>query len=132
MYLVSSVNKAQTSHRSERMAQVEANQRINREDSEVTIERAIRVRTGFYTFQPVAIERAQPKSKLTQQIAKEYVGMLGGRLKRNAEYGEYKVTFGADEYFASDLDDAIGTARIMAGGHDRMADAEEYLTLMLR
>jgi hypothetical protein len=69
--------------------------------------------------------------KLTQRIAKEYVAMIGGKLKRNAEYDEYRVKFGEHEYFASDLADAIATAACMAGGHDRFPEAEEYLKLMI-
>jgi hypothetical protein len=69
--------------------------------------------------------------KLTQRIAREYIEMIGGKLKRNAEYDEYRVKFGEQDYFASDLEDAIATAACMAGGHDRFPDAEEYLKLMI-
>lgn len=71
-----------------------------------------------------------PKAtRLTQKIAGEYVTMLGGKLKRNAEYDEYRVRFGSDvnDYFAADLVDAIQTARCMAGGHENLPDAERYL-----
>lgn len=69
------------------------------------------------------------KRKLTQAIAKEYARRLGGKIKKN-DYDEFVVTFGRSEYFASDLEDALGTARIMAGTHPNIADAEQYLTDM--
>lgn len=69
-----------------------------------------------------------PKRKLTQVIAREYIRQLGGKLKRDAALNEYRVVFGEDnDYFCTDLDDAIGTARIMAGGHQNFEDAERYL-----
>lgn len=70
------------------------------------------------------------RQKLTQKIVREYLGMLGARLRRNAEYGEHVLAAGKDTYFSTDLEDAIGTARIMLGGHERFEDAEAHLALM--
>lgn len=65
-------------------------------------------------------------SKLTKKVAVEFVRILGGRLYRDS-YGDLRVKFGDQIYFTNDLDDAVGTARIMRGSCDAMEDAEEYL-----
>ncbi len=50
---------------------------------------------------------------VTLRTAKTYVRLLGGTLKLN-EYGEYVVRLRDLRYFASDLEDAVGTARLIA------------------
>lgn len=64
--------------------------------------------------------------KLTQKVVREYVRILGGTFRRTPA-GDLKVKFGEDEYFTDDLNDAIGTARIMKGSHPDIDRAEEYL-----
>lgn len=63
---------------------------------------------------------------LTQAIAREYIRRLGGKLRKD-EYLDYRVKFEHAEYICYDLHDAIGTARVMAGGHKDFAEAEQYL-----
>ncbi len=73
---------------------------------------------------------------LTQKIVREYLHFLGARLRRNAEYQEYVLVTGLAKtdqeqtYFTTDLQDVIGTARIMLGGHENIDQAEEYLVAM--
>lgn len=64
--------------------------------------------------------------KLTLAITREYVRRLGGKLRKD-QHGDWRVTFAGCEYFSADLSDAIGVARVMAGGHPDFADAERYL-----
>lgn len=64
--------------------------------------------------------------KLTQAITREYIRRLGGKFRRD-DYGDFRVKLDGAEYFCADLDDAIGTARVMAGGHKDFDEAEQYL-----
>jgi hypothetical protein len=69
--------------------------------------------------------------KLTQKIVREYLGMIDCKLRRNVEYNEYVLVHGTGDaettYFSTDLDDIIGTARVMHGSHPSIEQAEEYL-----
>lgn len=67
------------------------------------------------------------KTKLTQKVVREFVRRLGGKLKRNIEFDEYVLIFGEHEYFTSDLDDVVGTARVMQGSHPDIEEAEKFL-----
>ena len=64
--------------------------------------------------------------RLTQAIAREYIRRLGGKFRRD-QYGDYRVTLQGAEYYCQHLDDAAGTARIMAGSHQDFDRAEQYL-----
>jgi hypothetical protein len=75
--------------------------------------------------------------RLTQAVAREYLRRLGLRLRRNAEYGEYVLVIpegkldGKHEVttlsFHTDLDDIVGTARIVRGSHENFQEAENFL-----
>jgi hypothetical protein len=67
--------------------------------------------------------------KLTQSIVREYIRILGGTFRRDA-WGDLIVRFGEDTYHTTDLQDALGTARCMKGGHPDIESAEQYLTAM--
>jgi hypothetical protein len=71
----------------------------------------------------------QGARKLTQCIARNYISILDGSFRATG-FGDFKVRFGTSEYFASDLLDAIETARCMAGSHCRIDDANQYLVDM--
>ena len=64
--------------------------------------------------------------RLTLAIATRYVRILGGRLKPN-DFDEFVVTVAGGEYFASDLEDAVATARAMAWTAPARSDADSYL-----
>jgi hypothetical protein len=66
--------------------------------------------------------------KLTQKIAREYVRLLGGTLKRDVEYEEYILRFGRNTYHTDALDDVIGTARAMQRTHFNIEAAEQFLS----
>lgn len=68
------------------------------------------------------------QQKLTQKIAREYVRRLGGTFRATG-FGDFRVRMGKSEndYFASDLDDAIMTARAMAQQLDANGLAASYI-----
>ena len=63
---------------------------------------------------------------LTQKLLREYVRQLGGTLKKT-DYDDYVVKLGGCEYYTTDLDDVLGTARAIAGTHPDRAAAERLL-----
>lgn len=67
--------------------------------------------------------------RLTQAIVRDYLRHVGGKFRKDT-FGDYRVTLDGAEYFTQDLDDAICTARVMAGGHPRFEDAEAMLRAM--
>jgi hypothetical protein len=81
---------------------------------------------------PEAKPQAKP-GKLTQRLVKDYLRLLGGTVRRDS-YGDLRLKFKSpkgphfdEEYFAQDLEDVIGTARLMKGGHANAEQADEFL-----
>lgn len=67
--------------------------------------------------------------KLTQLMVKDFIRTLGGTFRKDS-YGDFIVRFGEDTYHTGDLEDALGTARCMKGGHEDIELAEENLKLV--
>jgi hypothetical protein len=65
--------------------------------------------------------------KLTQKIARKYLGMIDCQMKRNIEFDEYVLHHDGSTYFTSDLQDVVDTARYIRKNHPNIGQAEAFL-----
>lgn len=67
------------------------------------------------------------RERLTQKQARDFLRMLGAKLRVNPEYYEYVLVTGKEDqeqtYFTNSLEDIVGTAMVMLGGHANWKDA---------